>query len=43
MVSSRLKMTLKELLTALKRIKREYGRTDEYKELRKKLPKTWPM
>ena len=43
MISSSLKMTLKELLAALKRIKREHGQTDEYKELRKKLPKSWPM
>ncbi len=43
MVSSRLKMTLKDLLATLKRIKRKYGETDEYKELRKKLPKSWPM
>ena len=43
MVSSTLDMTLKELLVTLKRIKREYGGTSEYKELRKTLPKNWPM
>ena len=43
MVSSALEMTLKELLSTLKRIKREHGHTEEYKDLRKKLPKSWPM
>lgn len=43
MVSSALEMTLRELLSTLKRIKREFGRTEEYRELRKKLPKSWPM
>ena len=43
MVSSALKMELKELLSTLKRLKREFGNTPEYKELRKKLPKGWPM
>jgi hypothetical protein len=36
-------MDLEELLKALTRIKRELGRTPEYKELRKKLPRGWPM
>lgn len=43
MVSNTLKMDLGELLAALKRLKREFGDTREYKELRRDLPKDWPM
>ncbi len=43
MVSNALHMELEDLLKTLKRLKREHGRTTEYKELRKKLPKRWPM
>jgi hypothetical protein len=43
MVSSAVGMTLKELLQTLKRIRKEHGDTPEYKRLRGKLPKIWPM
>lgn len=43
MVSSAVEMTLKELLQTLKRIRKEHGNTAEYKALRKRLPKEWPM
>jgi len=36
-------MTLKELLSTLRRLKKEFGNTPEYQKLRKKLPKDWPM
>ena len=43
MVSNALHMKPEECLNTLKRLKREFGRTAEYKELRKTLPKSWPM
>ena len=43
MVSNSLKMDLKDLLAAIARIKAKHGKTAKYKELRKELPKDWPL
>ena len=43
MVSNTLKMDLGKLLATLKRLKREFGDTKEYKELRRDLPEDWPI
>jgi hypothetical protein len=43
MVSSALKMDLPDLLQALERIKRESGRSEEYRNWHKKFPKDWPL
>jgi len=36
-------MDLEEVLKALKRLKREFGDSAEYKTIRKELPKDWPI
>ena len=43
MVSSAVDMTKAELVRTLTRIKREHADDPEYKELRKALPKAWPV
>jgi len=43
MVSNSLNMDLEELLGALKRLKRAFSDTPEYKAMRKEVPKDWPM
>jgi hypothetical protein len=43
MVSNTLKMDQKELVKALKRLKREGGDDPEYRKLRKDLPDDWPI
>jgi hypothetical protein len=43
MVSSAVNMSKAELVRALARIKREHASEPEYRELRKALPKTWPV
>jgi len=43
MVSNTLKMDQKEVVKALKRLKRESGDTSEYKKLRRDLPEDWPI
>jgi len=43
MVSNTLKMTQKDVVAALKRLKAEHGDDPEYKQLRKDLPKSWPI
>ena len=43
MVSNTLKIEQKELLKALERLRREQGHTPEYQELRRDLPKEWPL
>jgi hypothetical protein len=43
MVSNSLNLDLQELLDTLKRLRREQGKTKEYLELRRELPKDWPL
>ena len=43
MVSNTLKMDQKEVVKALKRLKRESSHSPEYKKLRNDLPKDWPI
>jgi hypothetical protein len=43
MVSNTLHMTEREVLAALERLRREAGKTPEYRELREDLPKDWPL
>lgn len=43
MVSSAVSMSKAELVRALARIKREHASDPEYMELRKALPKSWPV
>jgi len=43
MVSNTLNMDLKELLDILQRLRREYGRTKEYREIRQEFPDDWPI
>jgi hypothetical protein len=43
MVSSAVKMNKAELVRALTRIRREHAADPEYKELRKALPRAWPV
>lgn len=43
MVSSAVDMSKAELVRTLARIKREHAGDAEYKELRKALPKAWPV
>ncbi len=43
MVSSAVGMSKADLVKALTRIRREHAADPGYKELRKELPKTWPV
>jgi hypothetical protein len=43
MVSSALNMELQELLDTLDRLRREFGDSPEYQQLRRRLPADWPM
>ena len=43
MVSNSVKMSQKEVIAALKRLRAEHGDDGEYKKLRKDLPKEWPI
>ena len=43
MVSNSLNMDLEDFLESLQRIKREYGKSPEYRDWRKQLPKEWPI
>ncbi len=43
MVSSAVKTSKAELVRALARIKREHAGDPEYEELRRALPKSWPV
>jgi hypothetical protein len=36
-------MDLKELLDTLKRLRREFGQTQEHKEWRRNFPDDWPI
>ncbi len=43
MVSNSLNMDLQELLKSLQRIKRQYGKSPEFQDWRKQVPKDWPV
>jgi hypothetical protein len=43
MVSNSLHMDLDELLKTLKRMRKEYGNSAEYKKIRGELPEDWPL
>lgn len=43
MVSNAVKMSEKEVIAALQRLRAEHGDDPEYKKLRKDLPKEWPI
>ena len=43
MVSNTLKMSQKEIVGALERLKNAHSDDPEYKKLRKDLPKEWPI
>ena len=43
MVSNSLKISQKEIVAALKRLRAEKSDDAEYKKLRKDLPKEWPV
>jgi hypothetical protein len=43
MVSNTLKISQEEVMEALARARREQGDTPDYKQLRKDLPKDWPV
>jgi hypothetical protein len=43
MVSNALGMKLKDLLDALKRLKKEFSKDPDYQEIRRDLPDDWPM
>ncbi len=43
MVSNTLRIDLQELLDTLDRLRREFGKSAEYQELRRDLPDEWPM
>ena len=43
MVSNSLHIDLQELLDTLKRMRKEYGKSAEYRKVRKELPVDWPL
>ena len=43
MVSNSLKMSQQEIVAALQRLKADHSDDPEYKNLRKDLPKNWPI
>ena len=43
MVSNTLRMDLQDLVDALKRLKKQFSKDPEYQEIRRDLPKDWPM
>ena len=43
MVSNSLKISQQEVVVALKRLRREQSGTSEYQNLRRGLPKDWPL
>jgi len=43
MVSNTLEMKLQDLLDALKRLKKQFSKNSEYQEIRRDLPKDWPL
>jgi len=43
MVSSALKMAVKDVIATLKRLRADHKHDPEYKKLREELPKRWPI
>lgn len=43
MVSNTLGLKLEELLNALKRLRKTFSKDPDYKEIRRELPKDWPI
>jgi hypothetical protein len=43
MVSNSLKISQQDIVTALKRLKREQADNPEYQKVRRDLPKNWPV
>lgn len=43
MVSNAVKMSQKEVIAALTRLRAQHGDDPEYKKLRKNLPEEWPI
>ena len=43
MVSNAMKMDQQDVIAALKRLRAQHSDDPEYKELRKDLPKEWPI
>ena len=43
MVSNTLGLKLENLLDALKRLRKNFSKDLDYKEIRRELPKDWPM
>ena len=43
MVSNTLGLKLENLLDALKRLRKNFSKDMDYKEIRRELPKDWPM
>ena len=43
MVSNAVKMSQKDVIAALKRLRVQYSDDPDYKKLRKDLPKDWPI
>ncbi len=43
MVSNSLNLDQQEVSDTLKRLRREFGKTKEYQELRRELPDDWPI
>ena len=43
MVSNTLGLKLDDLLDALKRLRKNFSKDPDYQEIRRELPKNWPM
>jgi len=43
MVSNSLRIDLQDLLETIKRMRKAYGDSAEYKKLRRDLPEDWPL
>jgi hypothetical protein len=43
MVSNTLGLKLEDLLDALKRLRKKFSKDTDYKEIRRELPKDWPI
>jgi hypothetical protein len=43
MVSNSLNIALQELLDTIERMRKQHGSSEEYRKLRKELPKDWPL
>jgi hypothetical protein len=43
MVSNSLNIALPELIDTIERVRKEHGGSEEFRKLRKELPKDWPL